>query len=241
MQIIRAMECCRSTYLSDPEWMELPWKGLSKTLHDQIIDVLAGIAKIVGQAFEMASLESAKPLSIMPEIVDCCWKMDAKLQQLFEELQRRNLGPLYWSKFSIQTNPVDDLELGKVFPVAFHFPNLRIAHTCMLYWTASMLLWSILSPVYQALGAVQFDMSRLPVLQQHLDVAALSRNICQSLEYCLQDEMRGLGSAITIIPLHVVIRILRDYPSCSRELSWSQAMSQKVAEKGIRVLKHIPI
>jgi hypothetical protein len=221
--------------------MELPWKGLSKTLHDQIIDVLAGIAKIVGQAFEMASLESAEPLSIMPEIVDCCWKMDAKLRQLFKELQHRNLGPLYWSKFSVQTNPVDDLELGKVFPVAFHFPNLRIAHTCMLYWTASMILWSILSPVYQALGAVQFDMSRLPVLEKQLDVASLSRNICQSLEYCMQDEMRGLGSAITIIPLHVVIKILRDYPKCSRELSWSQAMAQKVAEKGIRVLKHIPI
>jgi hypothetical protein len=235
------MECQRSTYLSDPEWMDLPWKGLSKTLHHQVIDVLAGIAKIVGQIYEMAKLESAEPLSIIPTIVDCCWKLDAKLRQIYKELESRNLGPLYWSKFSTQTNPVDDPELGKVFPVAFHFPNLRVAHTCMLHWTASILLWAILSRMYRALGAMQFNMSGLPVLEDQLDVASLSRNICQSLEYCMQDEMQGLGPAITIIPLHVVIKILDDYPDYSRELSWSRAMAKKMTEKGIRVLKHVPI
>jgi hypothetical protein len=221
--------------------MDLPWKGLSKTLHDQIIDVLAGIARIVGQAYEMANLESAKPLSIIPATVEYCWKMDAKLRRLYKELESRNLGPLYWSKFSTQNNPVDDPELGKVFPVAFHFPNLRVAHTCMLHWMASMLLWLLLSPMHRALSAMQFDMSGLPVLEDQLDVVLLSRNICQSLEYCMQDEMQGLGAAITIIPLHVVIKVLDDYPGCSREVSWARAMAKKVADKGIRVLKHIPI
>jgi hypothetical protein len=241
VQIIRAMECRRSTYLSDPEWTELPWKGLSKTVHDQIIDVLADIAKIVGQASEMASLGTLESLLVIPAIVDHCWMLDAKLRRLYKDLESRNLGPLYWSKFSIQSNPVDDPALGKVFPIAFHFPSPRVAQTCMLYWTASILLWSILSYTYQVLGVMQYDMSRLPILEDQLDVVALARNILQSLEYCLQDEMRGLGQAIALIPLHVVIKILTDYPSCSRELSWSKAVARNVGKKGIRISNYIPI
>lgn len=240
-QIIRAMECRRSTYLSDPEWMELPWKGLTKSLHDQIIDVLADIAKLVGQSYEIANLVSTKPLSIIPAIVERCWMMDAKLRRLYNNLESSNLGPLYWSKFSIQDNPIDDPELGKVFPIAFHFPNLRVAHTCMLYWTASMLIWTMLSSSYRVLDAMQFDRSRLPVLEDKFDAVSLARNICQSLEYCFQDEMNGLGPTIAMIPLHVVIKILKDYPTCSRELSWSKAVAQNVAKKGIRISKYIPM
>ena len=160
------------------------------------------------------------------KIVDRCWKIEAELRQLFTDFENGNPGPLYWPELSTAVNPADDAKLGKVFPVAFHFPNLMTAYTCMiLYWASLILLWAVLSHVYQLLGALkvdntatdspagtcrhgragdkssheacscedeptprrttQFDMNQLLPVDPRIDVLAASRNICQSIEYCM--------------------------------------------------------
>jgi hypothetical protein len=209
------------------------------------------------------------------KIVDRCWKIEAELRQLFTDLENRNPGPLYWPELSTAVNPADDAELGKVFPVAFHFPNLVTAFTCMIYWASLILLWAVLSHVYQLLGALkvhntatnssadagdnsshdacsredkpptpqhtttQFDMSQLLPVDPRIDVLAASRNICQSLEYCMQKEMKGLGPTITVIPLMAVIDILPNFPHCNRELAWAKALREKFNEKGLRLMKYL--
>jgi hypothetical protein len=201
------------------------------------------------------------------KIVDRCWKIEAELRQLFTDLENGNPGPLYWPELSTTVNPADDAELGKVFPVAFHFPNLVTAFTCMIYWASLMLLWAVLSHVYQLLGTLkvhntatdspadaggedkpptpqhstttQFDMSQLLPVDPRIDVLAASRNICQSLEYCMQKEMKGLGPTITVIPLMAVIDILPNFPHCSRELAWAIAVREKFNEKGLRLMKYL--
>jgi hypothetical protein len=226
-------------------------------------------------------LESTRLLPAALKIVDRCWKIEAELRQLFTDLENGNPGPLYWPELSTAVNPADDAELGKVFPVAFHFPNLMTAYTCMIYWASLIPLWAILSHVYQLLGALkvnntatdsspadtcchgragdnsshdacscedksptpqhttQFDMSQLLPVDPRIDVLAASRNICQSLEYCMQKEMKGLGQAITVIPLMAVIDILPNFPHCSRELAWAKALREKFNEKGLRLMKYL--
>jgi hypothetical protein len=217
------------------------------------------------------------------KIVDRCWKIEAELRQLFTALENGSPGPLYWPELSTTVNPADDAELGKVFPVAFHFPNLVTAFTCMIYWASLILLWAVLSHVYQLLGALkvhnaatdspadtcsschgragdnsshdacncedkpptpqhtttQFDMNQLPPVDPRVDVLAASRNICQSLEYCMQKEMKGLGTTVTVIPLMAVIDILPNFPHCSRELAWAIALREKFNEKGLRLMKYL--
>jgi hypothetical protein len=241
MQVVRALECSSTTYLAEQKWMEVPWKVISKSVHDQVVDVLVEIANLVGQGFKMIHLLATEPLSVILPIVNQCWTMEGTLRRLYNDFKSSNLGPLYWSKFSTLDNPADDPELGKVFPVAFHFPNLRVAHSCMLYWTALILLFTMLSPSYHMLKALQSDMSGLPVLEERLDIVSLTCNICQSVEYCLQDEMNGLGAAVAMIPLHIVIKTLKDQRPNSRELEWSKAVAQNFVKKGIRASMFIPV
>jgi hypothetical protein len=244
---------------------------------DEVLDRTAALANLFVEGFDIEGLESTRLLLAALKIVDRCWKIEAELRQLFTDLENGNPGPLYWPELSTAVNPADDAELGKVFPVAFHFPNLQTAFTCMIYWASLILLWAVLSHVYQLLGTLkvhntatdspadtcchgcagdcsghdacscegnpqhttQFDMSQLLPVDPRIDVLAASRNICQSLEYCMQKEMKGLGPTITVIPLMAVMDILPNFPHCSRELAWAKAQSEKFGEKGLRLMKYL--
>lgn len=265
--------------MADPEWTNSPWRNIPKTPLDEILDRTAALANLFVEGFDIEGLESTRLLPAALKIVDHCWKIEAELRQLFTDLENGNPGPLYWPTLSTTVNAADDEVLGKVFPVAFHFTNLRTAATCMIYWASLILLWAVLSHVYQLLGALKihnttttatdspadacclgdnsghdtcscedkpptpqttpFDMNQLLPVEPRVDVLAASRNICQSLEYCMQEEMKGLGPTVTVIPLMAVIDILPNFPHCSRELAWAKALSEEFSEKGLRLMKYL--
>jgi hypothetical protein len=53
----------------------------------------------------------------------------------------------------------------------------------------------------------------------------------------MQEEMKGVGPAITAIPLMAVLDVLPNFPHCSRELAWAKAVFGKFSEKGLRLMK----
>jgi hypothetical protein len=86
----------------------------------------------------------------------------------------------------------------------------------------------------------QFDITQLPPLEYRKDIAAMAKNVCQSIEYCLSDEHRGLGARAAVFPLKVAIETLHD-AHCERELFWAQAAMAKLEQTGVRIMKHLPI
>jgi hypothetical protein len=59
-------------------------------------------------------------------------------------------------------------------------------------------------------SATSLDISNLPPLEHRADWPESAANkICQSVEYCMQDEMLALGPASTVPPLMVVVESLK--------------------------------
>jgi hypothetical protein len=279
LQIYQVIKSGRATYLADTDWTELPWKNAPKKAFDQLLDMTAALANLFVQGIEVKSLESTSLLLTALKIVDRCWKIEAELRQVYKDFECASPGPLHWPELSTEENSTDDAELGKLFPVAFHFPNLMIAFTYMIYRASLILLWAVLSNIYEVLGNMrvhngvlgspaggsclicsaadsshdicscnermkaahiaQFNVKELPPIEPRIDVLAATRDICQSLEFCMQQEMRGLGPAITVIPLMAVIDVLPIFPQCSRELAWAKAAFEKVNEKGFRLMRYL--
>ena len=280
MQIYQVIKSRQPTYLADPDWTKLPWKSIPKTPIDQLLDKTAALANLFVQGSEIESLESTSLLRASLGIVSRCWKIEAELRQFYEDLERANRGPLYWPKFSTESNPADDAKHGKVFPVAFQFLNLKMAFTFMIYWASLILVWAVLTHVYQLLGnlqlhnidndvqadgcccqvcsnddsshetcscgarsptahAKQLDVDQLPPVEPRIDVLSAARNICQSVEYCMQEEMKGLGTTSTVIPLMAVIDVLPSFPHCSRELAWAKAAFEKINGRGFRLMSYL--
>lgn len=272
-QIYHVIKTRRPTYLADSDWTELPWKNIPKRPFDQLLDKTAVLANLFVQGLEIESLTSTSLLVAALKVVHRCWELEAELRQLYDGIESATPGPLHWPELSTEENPADDAELGKVFPVAFHFPNLMMAFTCMIYWASSILVWAILAQMYQVLGTMQrqnivpesgscltcsntdsgydtcscedgsktakFDIKELPALESRIDVLGAARNICQSVEYCMQEDMKSLGTSATVIPLMSVIDVLPAFPHCSRELAWAKAAFVKVNQRGFRLMKYV--
>lgn len=90
-------------------------------------------------------------------LVDRCWALHRQLEEwhrLAHGDSDSDASPQYWPQFATMHNPADDEdpELGKVFPTALHFPNLRIATRYLYYWTSVSLLYSIITISYQSLS-----------------------------------------------------------------------------------------
>jgi hypothetical protein len=255
----------RTNFMGDPEWIELPWKGRTKSLADRFMDVFIHGLSILEAAQYIGDLKTPASLLRCLKVIDSCWKSDAAMRALYKELKDSVPGPLFWPELSTHDNPADDAEMGKVFPVAFHFVNLRIARICGLYWAICIILWGGLFHLYQAIAFMEplspspsssdtdtdedcecttsfhlcgrgFNISDLPLLQDR-DVMTAVTNICQSFEYCVLPENRLLGAASIAFPLQVVLGTLKEYPGREREMGWVRGALEMIDEKGFRILK----
>ncbi|KAL1965852.1 hypothetical protein VTN77DRAFT_5173 [Rasamsonia byssochlamydoides] len=155
--ILFSLEAHHPTFLSDPPWMQGPWKDTPKRLLDRLVDCLAVAPGIIKQSDGFKNLRSKQLLDSALDIVRQCWQLDAALQGIYEDLKEETSGPLYWSVLSEEDNPADDPKHGKVFPVAFQFSDLKMAGTLMMYWAITVMLWSGLCSLYQFIATIEMD------------------------------------------------------------------------------------
>ena len=268
LQILNALDKHQSTFLSTNVWLSKPWATTPKSPIDQIFDLCSFAPGIFEEADKLDGLPAHDSLHEMLKMVNRCWKIDADLEEVFSKLEASTLGPLYWPELAKGIGSIEDEELGKIFPVAFHFLNLKMSYTMMMYWGTALILWSGLCQLYQAIYKLdldsqdidcfclrcdksksdadneadahlhKFDISSLPPLEHRANFPSLARNICQSVEYCMQESMGQVGAFSAAAPLAIALDNLRNLPGCSREAAWAQAAMANIVARGLRILKY---
>ena len=73
-------------------------------------------------------------LQLATEMIWKCWQIDADLQSLYDSLEKEQEGPVFWPQLARNKDLHVDSEDGMLFPVAFHFPNLSVSNTILIYW-----------------------------------------------------------------------------------------------------------
>jgi len=95
------------------------------------------------------------PLKLLRHAADAvrrCWRVDHALASWYARLETSVAGPLYWAELSAaESSRADDPELGRLFPVQFHFPSLFLAQTAMLYWIGQIITYCQLRKMYARL------------------------------------------------------------------------------------------
>ena len=268
LQILYALERHQSTFLSTQIWLSKPWETVSKTFLDQIFDLCSLAPGIFEEADKLDGFPAHDSLHKMLKMINSCWKIDADLERVLFELEASTAGPLYWPERSVGLGPIEDEELAKVFPVALHFSDLKMAYTVMFYWAIALILWSGLCRLYQAVQQIdlncleidcsclscdqktpnnnsstdthlhKFDLSKLPPLGHRANFPSIARNICQSVEYCMQESMGQFGAFSAAAPLSIALETLKNVPGCSGETAWAKAAMGKIVRRGLRLLKY---
>lgn len=170
-------------------------------------------------------------------LLDRGWKLDSRLQEFYNELEETANGPLYWPQLAKQDRISDPgSEEVQVFTTSFYFADMDTAYLVMMYWAASAILWSGFSVTYAILSSYKLD-AFLPPLGHRADRASLAKKICQTVEYCTQDEHKARGKTSIVFPLKVAIETLNETPGCERELAWAVDVMNRISGTGVRLMK----
>lgn len=192
------------------------------------------------------------------------WTLDGQLHAFFLKLEKESLGPIYWTESSKgKVSPMDDENSERVFPDVFTFSDLRTAQTCTLYWATLSILWSGMGYLYGFVVGLQqhaasipssssstpstdsqitpppLPFPEVPPLGHRTDIAILAKNICRSIEFCMQDEFKGAGLGLAVLPLKVAIETLNDAGGYEKEVEWAKKTMELLAGGGIRILNHL--
>ncbi|KAH8895958.1 hypothetical protein GQ53DRAFT_743897 [Thozetella sp. PMI_491] len=224
------------TIFSRPEWMEKPWTLIPKKETDEINDLLVTLPAIYEQFDELAAETNPKVLrDSLYAVISKCITVKAGLDEIYEKFCAKSPGPLYWPELSGVKSRDDDVDLGSVFPVSFHFPSFMVAEVLTLYWSSLIAVHYQLMYAFANLttlesspalpeesrglmrpssppspglrSAVYFDVQS----GEHRDqwVTAV-RNICQSAEFLIQKDMGHMSMATILI-------LLRSSKTCMEE------------------------
>lgn len=250
--------------MTDPIWLETPWRKQPKTAFDKIYDYLALAPELLAHAQMLEYLDMNKQLELGRAMLSKCWEMDKDLADIWDDMEKRNPSPLFWPELAQDDASSDRSEDGKLFPVAFHFQALGTAVCVVTYWAVQALLWHGMwqlyglmselkvkfttigrvvemdanteSPTQQVGRGIAAEVFDLPPLEHRADFAAPARNIFQSMEYCLLEEMMDQGPKIAAAPLRIAMETLRDYPQFESEVQWAEETMAKVQQRSLRLL-----
>ncbi|KAF7167585.1 hypothetical protein CNMCM5623_000891 [Aspergillus felis] len=249
-------------FTCDPVWCRDPWASRPKRMADRIADCLARLPSILQRYDQLSSLHRKEILDSTYGLVEECLIIDQTLQDIYEDLRLQVEGPLYWSVLSPSfKGSVHDQSL---FPLIYEFPDLKTASLVMLYWATKAMLWAMLSNLYDVLhlqgvhaitvpivevtsekhdpsprnDEVISTVGNSPTLTDGQNYLRMARNVCQSLEYCLQEDMSLLGIFAASIPVIITVWAIRYRHNDEAELAWLMAASQKMRQ-GLRMWTYI--
>jgi hypothetical protein len=186
---------------------------------------------------------------ILIRLLQLCASLDEQLLAWHEKLKTQIQGKVYWTVPSVADNPADDPALERVFPLAFRFPSLRIAHLLLFYWSMLILLYRTIQDIQKRLKRLKMQLTRATTMRYNFDVqdrdrselrvehnfpsddriALLANNISQSLEYCYRTKNGTLGPQVSIFPLLVAQSFYKSQPDRDRQLAWCSELGNMTA------------
>ncbi|KAJ5334588.1 hypothetical protein N7452_006991 [Penicillium brevicompactum] len=250
--ILSALYCRTSSMFLEPSWMEIPWEGMQKTPRDRVTDCLAQAPAILEQVGSLIHMSPAQQSSLLQKLISECSHIDEQIDNIYEDMQLSAASALYWP-VELQLDSVTGLQgATTLFPVVLCFQNIQIATTLVLLWATRTMLWAGLTNMYQHLEVITPCESFSPSPSLELlsgsnpavrckDYILMAHQVCQSVEYFLNDEMM-LSGALSVSPaLGIVADSLCNRPGHAEEIAWIQRAMGLARRKGMGVLEHVKL
>ncbi|KIW78167.1 hypothetical protein Z517_08000 [Fonsecaea pedrosoi CBS 271.37] len=217
----------QQTFLSEPQWIDFPWKeGVElarQPLHSMLDIALKVLPEIVKQ-------ESAKSwsLSCLKARYETAFAIVEELNGWERQLQSQQERSLYTKVMA---------SWGGVFQRRLHFPNSSIALAFAMYTAVRVHVAMLVTNISEEMAshASTTDMDRSSAALEALRWARLA---CQSLEYFHTSESKVSGLIDTLWPLESAWELFsklegEGFVDVSQEIVWCRSAAEQYVKLGI--------
>jgi hypothetical protein len=260
VQTLDALEL-KPSFLTDPKWKTVPFSSRPKAPFQKVLDVFLEGPNIIEKGNSLANIPIEKRVPFIIDMIQDCISLDNKMQQFLLDFEASEGGLLYWAVPTRPSNIACELDFpvdnDRLFTLSYEFSNVRIGATMMLSWAGLTILWSGLCQLYQTLGHFttitpatdgklegsytlngQSHTFRIPSPERFTEFPTMARNVCQSVEFSLGDDM---NLPIMIGPLNMVIDAWISWPAkFDREIAWAKNMLLYIHNRGSKISKYGP-
>ncbi|KAL3463393.1 hypothetical protein BJX64DRAFT_120231 [Aspergillus heterothallicus] len=245
----------RAPYLyGTPIWRSTSDSSLRYDPIDEFIDLLAKCSTIMEKVdgiFLSLGPESREHGLAGDRILQDCLKLEEDLHRTCLSMQGKlgTPGTLFPS-----ATPHGDFRESletDLFPGAFDFPSLTCAESHMVYWASLVLLYPLIGEILSVLDAPVQDVP-VPVyygstngaqdsgISPSADVnsayTALAEyyagEICRSVSYCLQPDMKTLGAQLLLAPFSQCVQFFH-VEGPAAKLRWCQGVLMALENLGL--------
>ncbi|KAH8890551.1 hypothetical protein GQ53DRAFT_721843 [Thozetella sp. PMI_491] len=197
-------------FMSDKDWMDLPWSSQTKDAHVRLLDIMLKIPRILPDPVNMDNKPSYKDmLDAFIRRVRVCWRLDSALTDWLERLTADTSGPLFWPEVPEKIRIGPEFEANSLYPSTYNFPSFGLAQSFLLYWLTRMIVCYQLGNVYRKLEDL---VASIPV-----DLQVDAKCTCQ----------KNRKASITPCLLHFALTQL---PPLGFRSKWSEAGARHICQ-----------
>ncbi|KAL2802697.1 hypothetical protein BJX63DRAFT_101081 [Aspergillus granulosus] len=221
---------------------------------DELIDLLAECCTIMEKVdgfFLSQPTESDKSCLVGDQLLRNCLKLEDDLHQTCLSMQGKLGTPGTFVPGAICPTEFRGTLDTNLFPVAFDFPSLACAESHMVYWATLILLYPLIgellsvlgvpvrdvpAPVYYGSTNGEQDSGIPPSAEVNSAYTALAEyyagEICRSVLYCLQPDMKALGAQSLLAPFSLCAQFFK-VEGPTPKLQWCQGVLVALERLGL--------
>lgn len=194
---IRASTARKRSFLSEPQWLSVPWQNHPKNMLHKLVDVMVFLPSIFEGYDDVETSIDHDPDETRRKrqcLFLKCVDLSAQLERWYTRFCAEAKGRPLW-----HTSMPDDPLYP--FPHLFSFDDPQVAYTMMIYWTCSLVIREILYQTQHELSRDIPDICNTKNLPNYVEPGYFAVNIAQTLTYFMHPDMAGLGPSLALFPL----------------------------------------
>ncbi|KAH0844207.1 hypothetical protein FOPE_08743 [Fonsecaea pedrosoi] len=217
----------QQTFLSEPQWIDFPWKEGVELARQPLHSMLDIALKVLPEIVKQESVKSWS-LSCLKARYETAFAIVEELNGWERQLQSQQEGSLYTKVMA---------SWGGVFQRRLHFPNSSIALAFAMYTAVRVHVAMLVTNISEEMAshASTTDMDRSSAALEALRWARLA---CQSLEYFHTSESKVSGLIDTLWPLESAWELFsklegEGFVDVSQEIVWCRSAAEQYVKLGI--------
>ncbi|KAK2755517.1 hypothetical protein FQN54_006457 [Arachnomyces sp. PD_36] len=235
--ITKACQARQGTFLALEEWTHIPFSTFKPSIMQSLLSQIAIIPGLLQRSDRLLDPHCEGTDSEARTVFGTFIATLSSLEQWEIALRRNSSTPCYW------TCTRDSRSLGSLLGKcndAIWFPNVTMANVYTHLWTFRILCVAELDKIVTRFPCLVFEDSILSDYFQPTlileEKVKLSRKICSSMEYLMQDEMKLFGPASTFFPLQTAYQIFTRNEFQQRDDRFRiESIVARLVEKGLRL------
>jgi hypothetical protein len=221
--MVQSVQSRKRTFIASKEWIDIPFSTCRPSLMQQLINLAASLPSFLEQSDQLAEAPCEADSTQLSHL----WKSFSTLSSHLEAWEESLYGQSIW------TQPLGSSSRPSLSSACLWFSDITMANFYTHLWAFQIIC--ILELNHLASLAHELDLHGWELPKGSTSIQAVSRKICLSMEYLLQDDMKLFGPASTILPLQTAYKVFNaDKRAYMLEIKCIEGIVNCLVEKGLR-------